>query len=99
MSESLHSKKYRLLSWLLAAVLLLAVMQLVSPHQIPVVIYKVAMVLLGVVIAYRVDRAYFPYDRPHTYAETGEDLLPRGLAMLRRSLIAVACILGLTLGL
>lgn len=50
-------------------------------------------------IAYRVDRAYFPYDRPHTYAETGEDLLPRGLAMLRRALIAVACILGLTLGL
>lgn len=99
MPESTHSKKFRLLAWLLAAFWLLLWLYLLSPQQLPVVLYKVAMVLLGVVIAYRVDRAYFPYDRPHTYAETGEDLLPRGLAMLRRALIAVACILGLTLGL
>ena len=99
MPESTHSKKFRLLAWLLAAFWLLLCLYLLSPQQLPVVLYKVAMVLLGVVIAYRVDRAYFPYDRPHTYAETGEDLLPRGLAMLRRALIAVACILGLTLGL
>lgn len=99
MSESPYSKKYRLLAWLLTAFWLLLWLYLLSPQQLPVVLYKVAMVLLGVVIAYRVDRAYFPYDRPHTYAETGEDLLPRGLAMLRRALIAVACILGLTLGL
>lgn len=99
MSESTHSKKFRLFAWLLAAFCLLLWISLLSPQQLPVVLYKVAMVLLGVVIAYRVDRAYFPYDRPHTYSETGEDLLPRGLAMLRRALIAVACILGLTLGL
>ena len=99
MSESTHLRKFRLLGWLLAAFWLLLWLYLLSPQQLPVVLYKVAMVLLGVVIAYRVDRAYFPYDRPHTYAETGEDLLPRGLSMLRRALIAVACILGLTLGL
>lgn len=98
MSESTQ-RKSRLLGWLLAASWLLLWLYLLSPQQLPVVLYKVTMVLLGVVIAYRVDRAYFPYDRPHTYAETGEDLLPRGLAMLRRALIAVACILGLTLGL
>jgi hypothetical protein len=84
---------------LLTALLLLPVIGLLSPHQLPVVIYKLSLVTLGVVIAYWVDRALFPYDRPHTYLETGEDLMPRGLAMLRRALVVVACVLGLTLGL
>jgi hypothetical protein len=99
MSQCTHSENGRLLGWLLAALLLLLAIAWLSPQQLPVVLYKSALVSLGAVMAYWVDRAYFPYDRPHTYAETGEDLLPRGLAMLRRALIAVACILGLTLGL
>jgi hypothetical protein len=79
--------------------LLLAAIAFVSAHQLPVVLYKLALVTLACVLGYWVDRALFPYDRPHTYAETGEDLLPRGLAMLRRALIVLACVLGLTLGL
>lgn len=99
MSLQSHSHKFRLSGWLVAAVVTLLVVSMLSPHQLPVVLYKCAMVLLGVVLAYWVDRAFFPYDRPHTYNDNGEDLMPRGLAMLRRALIAVACILGLTLGL
>jgi hypothetical protein len=89
----------RLSGWLLVALMLLPLIGWLSPHQLPVVIYKLSLVTLGVVIAYHADLALFPYDRPHTYSITGEDLIPRGLAMLRRALIVVACVLGLTLGL
>lgn len=85
--------------WLLLSALLLLAIGLTTPEQLPVVLYKLSLVTLGAVLAYWVDRSLFPYDRPHTYAETGEDLIPRGLAMLRRALIVLACVLGLTLGL
>lgn len=94
-----HFTLPRLTLWALAAMFLLAAIAVVSAHQLPVVLYKLALVTLACVLGYWVDRALFPYDRPHTYAETGEDLLPRGLAMLRRALIVLACVLGLTLGL
>ncbi|MBZ9610790.1 putative holin [Rheinheimera maricola] len=89
----------RLTLWAIVAVILLFAIAMVSPQQLPVVLYKLALVTLASVLGYWVDRSLFPYDRPHTYAETGEDLMPRGLAMLRRALIVLACVLGLTLGL
>jgi hypothetical protein len=85
--------------WALLSVVLMFVLGQVSPQQLPVVLYKMALVVFGCSLGYWVDRALFPYDRPHTYAETGEDLIPRGLAMLRRALIVLTCVLGLTLGL
>lgn len=89
----------RLTLWAIAAIVLLCAIAFISPQQLPVVLYKLALVTLACVLGYWVDRALYPYDRPHTYEECGEDLLPRGLAMLRRSLIVLACVLGLTLGL
>lgn len=83
----------------LITIALLLCIALVAPHQITLVLYKTALVTFGAVLGYWIDRALYPYDRPHTYAETGEDLMPRGLAMLRRALIVIACVLGLTLGL
>jgi len=85
--------------WALLSVCLLLALWFTSPQNLPVVLYKVALVTTGCSLAYWVDRALFPYDRPHTYDEIGEDLIPRGLAMLRRALIVLACVLGLTLGL
>ncbi|HWV09734.1 MAG TPA: putative holin [Pseudomonas sp.] len=55
--------------WLLAAVLLLALIAVVSPVQLPVVLYKLALVALAVVVGYWVDRALFPYARPDGYLE------------------------------
>lgn len=89
----------RLFIWIILSLVLIAAIAFISPQQLPVVLYKVALVSLAVVLGYWLDRALFPYDRPHTYAETGEDLMPRGIAMLRRALIVLACVLGLTLGL
>lgn len=92
-------KPPRLTLWAFWAALLLFAISWLSPHQLPLVLYKLALVTLAAVLGYWLDRGLFPYDRPHTYGETGEDLMPRGLAMLRRALIVLACVLGLTLGL
>lgn len=85
--------------WMLISVLLLFSVAAISPKEIPVILYKLSMVTTGAVLGYWIDRALYPYDRPHSYAEAGEDLIPRGLAMLRRALVVIACVLGLTLGL
>lgn len=52
--------------WLLAALLLVAVWWL-APQQLPVVLYKAALVILAGVAGYLLDRLAFPYARPHSY--------------------------------
>lgn len=89
----------RCFTWMLISILLLVSVSFTSPTELPVILYKLSMVTTGAVLGYWIDRALFPYDRPHSYSESGEDLIPRGLAMLRRALVVIACVLGLTLGL
>jgi hypothetical protein len=69
MSESipLHRRLPRLTTWLLVALALIVVIALVSPAQLPVVAYKLALVSLAAVAAYWLDRGLFPYARPHSY--------------------------------
>jgi hypothetical protein len=77
---------------------LLVLLALFAPQQLPVVLYKVALVTLGAVLGYWIDRVLFPYARPHAVC-TSTDYWPRSMAMLRRALVVLACVLGLTLGL
>ena len=56
--------------WLAVAVLLLAVIAVVSPVQLPVVLYKTALIALAAVLGYWLDRALFPYARPDGYLGT-----------------------------
>lgn len=53
--------------WLIAAVALLALIAQVSPVQLPVVLYKTALIALAAVLGYWLDRALFPYARPDGY--------------------------------
>lgn len=53
--------------FLVFAVLLLAVIAVVSPVQLPVVLYKAALIALAAVIGYWLDRALFPYARPDSF--------------------------------
>ena len=53
--------------FVLLAALLLAVVAALSPVQLPVVLYKAALVALAAVIGYWLDRALFPYARPDSY--------------------------------
>lgn len=101
----------RLVVWLIVSVALLAGIALVSPQQLPVVLYKIALVTIAVVLAYWVDRTLFPYARPHLEFQWANEChntdqnmeasarLGANLATLRRALIVLACVLGLTLGL
>ena len=53
--------------FIMLAVLLLAVIAMVSPVQLPVVLYKAALIALAAVIGYWLDRALFPYARPDSF--------------------------------
>jgi hypothetical protein len=55
--------------WFIAALVLLALIALVSPVQLPVVLYKAALVALAAVMGYLLDRALFPYARPDGYLQ------------------------------
>ena len=48
---------------------LLAAIALLSPVQLPVVLYKAALISLAAVLGYWLDRALFPYARPDSYLE------------------------------
>lgn len=112
-APSCSASRYpRLMGWLVLAVVLLLGLAFAAPEQMPVIVYKLALVLLGAVLAYWIDRALFPYGRPHsclpgvlsgsvtmrgptTYAHE----IRFAVACIRRALIVLACVLGLTLGL
>ena len=97
----------RLSVWLFISIGLLAMLALLNPQQLPVVLYKLSLVSFGAVLGYWIDRALFPYARPHCF------LFPRepnscgpehintaiSLLMIRRAVVIFAVILGLTLGL
>lgn len=79
---------------------------------VAVTVYKAHMVALGGWCGYWLDRALFPYDRPHEYL--GAEQLPEvaegvvtaelvasssfGHAMLRRAIIVAACLICVGLG-
>lgn len=53
--------------WIALAIALVVAIGLVSPIQLPVVLYKVALVALAAVLGYWLDRVLFPYARPDSY--------------------------------
>lgn len=78
------------------SLMLLTAIWFVRPEQLQVVLYKASLVTLGAVLGYYIDRAVFLAEaRPHECIG-GIHIVG---AWLRRALIVLACILGLTLGL
>ncbi|HFL4197864.1 TPA: putative holin, partial [Escherichia coli] len=71
-------KKPRLSGWLLTSVLLLGTIALVSPQQLPVVIYKLALITLAAVLGYWLDRSLFPKARPGQYLKHEDRLMAEG---------------------
>ncbi|AJQ51250.1 membrane protein [Pseudomonas putida S13.1.2] len=80
--------------WTLITIGLLIGLYLIAPSKIAVVLYKAALVTGGAVLAYWIDRALFPYARPDQVHAAHQPW-----AGIRRALIVLACVLGLTLGL
>ena len=89
----------RLAGWMLAAILLSALVFEVSPQQMKVVAYKLDLVMLAAFVSYWLDRSIFgetaqprltKYDARDTYGAA---------RILCRALIYLGTVLGLTLGL
>ncbi len=93
----------RMAGWLLIAVGLAAAVGLLAPHQLPVTLYKLSLVVAAAVVGYWLDRSLFPYARPDDLlAMWSQEPLPKflafGAAMLRRALIVAAAMLAVGLG-
>lgn len=102
----------RLLGWQLTAVLLLAVIALVSPQQLPVVIYKISLITLAAVLGYWLDRSLFPKAALGQYLVHDPELMKCGeypvkngyqrvfaAALIRRAIIVAAVCLAVAMGL
>ena len=96
---------------ILAAVLLAAIAAL-SPVQLPVVLYKAALISLAAVLGYWLDRSLFPKARPGQYLKHDDRLMADGrfpvqtglhlvfsAALIRRALIVAAVCLAVATGL
>ena len=57
----------RLFWWQIATVLLLAVIGLMHPQQLPVSLYKLSLITMAGVVGYWLDRSIFPYARPDSF--------------------------------
>lgn len=62
-----HLKGPRGTIWFFIALLLLAIVALVSPVQLPVILYKLSLISLAALVGYWIDRSLFPYSRPDGY--------------------------------
>ncbi len=68
--------KVRMADWLVAAILLWALVAFVAPAQLQVSVYKMALVAIAAVAGYWIDRSLFPYARPDQYLEPLPDIEP-----------------------
>lgn len=99
-------KQPRLFGWLIATVLLLAVIGLLHPQQLPVSLYKLSLVTMAGVAGYWLDRSLFPYARPDNilngFRETKFVLDTLGwqfsLACIRRAIIVGCAMMAIGLG-
>ena len=92
--------------------LLLGTIGLVSPQQLPVVVYKLSLITLAAVLGYWPDRSLFPKARPGQYLKHDDRLMTDGrfpvqtgvylvfyAALIRRALIVAAVCLVVAMGL
>ncbi|WP_312466984.1 putative holin [Stutzerimonas nitrititolerans] len=85
----------RMWLWTTITLCLLLALAYIRPEQLQVVLYKGALVTLAACLGYWIDRSLYPGDRPHQCI-AGMHLVG---AWLRRAVIVLACVLGMTLGL
>ena len=54
-------KNFRMLDWLVIAMLLAGIIHLIAPQQLPVTLYKLSLISIAAAVGYRIDRSMFPY--------------------------------------
>ena len=81
--------RWRLLFFGLIALALQAVLLLISPAQMPVVLYKLALVMLAAILGMFFDVAVFPFATPDSYLDGDWKRAP-GAVRLRCADFAIA---------
>lgn len=84
----------RVWPWMALALVTLALMALLVPHQLPALLWNLGKVSLGVHLGYWADRHLFPYARPHRPVIACN----RSTAMIRRAILVAAVVIALGLG-
>lgn len=87
----------RMFDWMLITLILLGLIAVLSPQQLPVSLYKLSLITMAAVVGYWVDRALFPYARPDDLAIAPSAIL-QASAMLRRAIIVGCAMLAVSLG-
>lgn len=108
----MFSKSPRMACWLLVSIMLLFLVALFAPHQLPLSLYKLSLITSAAWVAYWIDRGLFPYARPDRFiawcasagapgcglAITLEQSIAFAAAMLRRAILIAAAMIGVALG-
>lgn len=94
----------RMLVWLVLTIVLMGLALLLQAEApgnlVAVTLYKAHLLSLGGWGGYWLDRALFPYDRPHELKNPQEYVGSKALASasLRRAIIVAACLITVGLG-
>lgn len=112
LKKSRITRLKRILGWQLTAALLLAVIVLASPQQLPIVIYKISLITLSAVLGYWLDHSLFPKATLGQYLVYDPTFMARGVypikpgyeqvfavALIRRAIIVAAVCLAVAMGL
>ncbi|SIS88140.1 putative holin [Neptunomonas antarctica] len=86
----------RLFFWLLITVALTLAVAYLAPYQLTVTLYKISLVSLAAVLGYWIDRAVFPYARPHQLMSSKD--VAGDCATIRRVILMSAIIIAIALG-
>lgn len=96
--------RIRMMWCALYAAVLLLVVAWAAPQQLPVIVYKVSLILLASVAGYWLDRWAFPYARPDRFLTADGDVKVNhkrvfGATLIRRSIIMAGAMLAVGMGL
>lgn len=96
--------RVRMLWCAIYALVLLLTVAWIAPQQVPVIVYKLNLILLASVAGYWLDRWAFPYARPDRFLTADGEVKVNhkrvfGASLVRRAIIMGAAMLAVGMGL
>ena len=85
--------------FVVVSIILLTAVFLISPAQIPVIIFKASLVTLAAILGYWIDYLLFPHMRPGVIDKIEQDPIIRASIAIRRAIIIFGTILGMSMAL
>src|SRR4051812_27865823 len=95
--NGLSRLQFRMWDWAVASAVCVAAVWWIAPHQLSVVVYKVTLVAIAANLTYWVDHSLFKRARDRIEGADERDLYS-SLCVIRRAMIFLGCVLGLSLG-